>query len=203
MTASRCTGAILAGGASSRMGGTPKGLMEIGGARMIDRAAAALRGAADTMMVVANDPAASGWLRGVPAVPDQRPGLGALSGIHAALRASGTDVLVLAWDVPFVPAALLRALRDTGELEGAGVAAPASRSPWGFEPLCAWFSQSALGAVEALLDAGDGRVGALGQTLRLQTVDISSWGDPDDIFFNVNTPSDLERAAVIAARTDP
>jgi molybdopterin-guanine dinucleotide biosynthesis protein A len=200
MSARRCTGAILAGGQSSRMGGTAKGLLTVGGERLIDRAATALRGATDALIIVANDPGAPAWIPGVPTVSDARPGLGALSGIHAALRASGTDLLVLAWDAPFVPGQLLRAVRDAGELEGAGMAAPASRSPWGFEPLCCWLSSDAIGPVEALLDANDGRVGALGAQLRLVTVDASSWGDPDDIFFNVNSPTDLDRAAAMAAR---
>ena len=167
---------------------------------MIDRVADALRGATDDLILVANEPSADGWLAGVRRVADVQRGLGALSGIHAALSASGTDVLVVAWDAPFVPAGLVRELRAAGERHGAGMAAPASKSPWGFEPLCAWFAHDALRATGKLLGAHDGRVGALAEQLQLVQVDASSWGDPDDIFFNVNTPLDLELAAVIAAR---
>lgn len=95
MTERRCTGAILAGGQSSRMGGTAKGLAVVNGARIIDRVAHALREATDSLIVVANDAAATVWIPSVPIVCDARPGLGALSGIHAAMRASGTDLLVL------------------------------------------------------------------------------------------------------------
>ena len=199
MSPRRCTGAILAGGQSSRMGGIPKGLMEIDGVRMLDRVAAALRDATDDLILVANEPAADGWLPGVRRVADVQRGLGALSGIHSALSSSGTDVLVVAWDAPFVPSGLLRELRAAGERLGAGMAAPASGSPWGFEPLCAWFAHDALHATGTMLGANDGRVGALAERLQLVTVDASSWGDPGDIFFNVNTPSDFERAAEIAA----
>lgn len=192
--ARRCVGAILAGGQASRMGGAPKGLALVGGTRMIDRAAAALRDAADDLMLVANDPSAGEWLPGTRVVRDARPGLGALSGIHAALAAADGDVLVLPWDVPFVPAALLRALRDAGELDNADACAPASGSPWGFEPLCAWFARDALPAVDALLDAGDGRAGALATRARFVTMDATHWGSPDEIFFNVNTPADLAYA---------
>jgi molybdopterin-guanine dinucleotide biosynthesis protein A len=206
MTASarrRCTGAILAGGQSSRMDGVPKGLLEVAGLRLIDRVAESLRRASDDVILVANDPGAGGWLPGVKRVTDARPGLGALSGIHAALQAADGDLLIVAWDTPFVPGELLRALRTAGESQGGGMVAPASGSPWGFEPLCVWLGRDALGAVEALLDAGDGRTGALGERLALTTVDASSWGNPDDILFNVNTPADLARAAVIAARLSP
>ena len=201
--ARRCTGVILAGGQASRMGGVPKGLLEICGIRMIDRVATALRAATDDLVLVANEPAADGWLSGVRRVADVERGLGALSGIHAALSATATDILVIAWDAPFVPAGLMRTLRNDGEQACAGMAAPKSQSPWGFEPLCAWFSHDALHATGTLLGARDGRVGALAERLTMTTVDASSWGDPDDIFFNVNTPADLDRAATIAARLAP
>ncbi len=201
MTGRRCVGALLAGGAASRMGGAPKGLELVGGLRIADRAATALRAAADDIMLLAGERRGDAWVPGVRVVADARPGLGALGGIHAALAAAdGADVLVLPWDAPFVPAALLRALREAGEIAEADVAAPRSRSPWGFEPLCAWYAASALTHVTALLDAGDSRAGALAGRCRHVVVDASSWGDPDDIFFNVNTPADLDRARAIAAR---
>ena len=106
MTSRRCTGAILAGGRAVRMGGKPKGLELVGGRRILDRVADALRGATDAVILVANDPGADQWLPGVRVVPDLRPGHGPASGVHAALMATGTDVLVLAWDAPFVPAGL-------------------------------------------------------------------------------------------------
>lgn len=203
MPARRCVGALLAGGAATRMGGVPKGLELVGGRRLVDRAAEALRHAADDVVLVANDPQAPTWLPGAAVVADVRPGLGALGGIHAALTAAaGADVLILPWDAAFVPASLLRAVRDAGALDDADVAAPRSRSPWGFEPLCAWYAASALSHVTALLDAGDGRAGALAARCRHLVVDASSWGDPDDIFLNVNTPADLDRARAIAARLD-
>jgi molybdopterin-guanine dinucleotide biosynthesis protein A len=197
----RCTGAILAGGRSSRMGGVPKGLQPLGDARIIDRVAAALAEAADELIVVANDPAAPGWLPGVRVVGDVYREAGALGGIHAALSHAGGDVLVLSWDSPFVPAALLRALRNAGELGGAGAVVPASDSPWGFEPLCAWYAAAALGAIERRLSAGDHRAGALQEDIAVRRLDVSPWGDPASIFFNVNTPADLERAQVMTAAT--
>ena len=190
----RCVGAVLAGGQGTRMGGIAKGLRPVGAHRMIDRAAAAIRDCTDDLVLVATHPSAAEWLPGVRVVRDARPGLGALSGIHAALASTDADVLVVPWDMPFVPAALLRALRDAGELEDADACAPLSRSPWGFEPLCAWFAQGVLPAVDSLLDAGDGRAGAIATHARLVTIDATHWGDPDELFFNVNTPEDLALA---------
>ena len=85
---------------------------------MIDRAAAALAEASDDLLVVANAAGAKAWLPGVRTVCDVRPGLGALGGVQTALHHTTSDVVVLAWDAPFVPGALLRALRDAGERAG-------------------------------------------------------------------------------------
>jgi molybdopterin-guanine dinucleotide biosynthesis protein A len=198
MTPRRCTGAILAGGRAVRMGGKPKGLELVGGRRILDRVAEALREATDELLIVANDPGADAWLPGVRVVPDLRPGHGPASGVHAALLAAGTDVLVLAWDAPFVPAGLLRALRAEGESGNAGFVAPSSDSPWGFEPLCAWYAQHATAAVETVLDTPGAGIGALASAVPTVRYDASSWGAPDAIFLNVNTPDDLERANAIA-----
>jgi len=56
------TGAIVAGGASSRFGGQAKGLLEVGGQRIIDRIASALRPVVETIAIVSNAPDASEWL---------------------------------------------------------------------------------------------------------------------------------------------
>jgi molybdopterin-guanine dinucleotide biosynthesis protein A len=196
----RCVGAILAGGSALRMHGVAKGLERVGGSRLIDLVATALAAAADEVIVVANAADAAGWLPGTPVVRDRRAGLGALGGIHAALDATAADVLTVPWDTPFVPAGLLRTLREVGEAGDADIVAPRSASPWGHEPLCAWFSRAALGPVGAALDAGDGRAGALAARANLSVVDVSSWGDGAELFFNVNTRADLDRAESIAAR---
>jgi molybdopterin-guanine dinucleotide biosynthesis protein A len=201
MTARRCTGAILAGGRAVRMGGKPKGLEVVGGRRIIDRVADALREATDDLLVVANEPSAPDWLPGVRVVADLRPGHGPASGVHAALTAAASDVLVVAWDAPFVPGGLLRTLRDEGEARGAAFVAPDSASPWGFEPLCAWYGHESLGAVEAILARAGAGIGGIAATVPSLRIDASSWGAPDAIFMTVNTPDDLDRAEQLARGT--
>jgi molybdopterin-guanine dinucleotide biosynthesis protein A len=194
-----CVGVILAGGGATRFGGEPKGLARIDGARIIDRVAAALGEVADELLLVANDPAASAWLPGVRTVPDVRRGEGALGGLHAALsHAGGRAVLVVAWDMPFVNVALLRALRQLGE-GGVDAALPESAtSGRGIEPLCAWYGPACLAAITQRLDAGDRRMVSFLDDVRvahLAVDDIARWGDPARMFFNVNTPDDLTSAA--------
>ena len=196
-----CTGAILAGGRATRFGGGAKGLELVGGVRMIDRVAAALRESCDDLIIVAGDPAAARWIPGVRAVADVRPGAGPLGGLHSALTDARDAVLVLAWDSPFVPAGLMHALRAAGEDGAADAAVPSSHSLWGFEPLCAWYRGSCRPAIERRIDAGDLRAAGWQDDVTTVRVDASPWGDPDEIFFSVNSPSDLAVANARPGRT--
>jgi molybdopterin-guanine dinucleotide biosynthesis protein A len=195
MTASRCVGVILAGGGATRFGGLPKGLEVVEGARIIDRVATALRATSDELLLVANDPNASTWLPGVRTVADVRRGEGALGGLHAALAyANGSAVLVVAWDMPYASEGLLRALRATGERGFEACVPESETSGRGVEPLCAWYAPSCLAAIERKLDAGDRRVVSFFEEVRVARLgaeEVSQWGDPARIFFNVNTPNDL------------
>ncbi|MEX2182076.1 MAG: molybdenum cofactor guanylyltransferase [Gemmatimonadaceae bacterium] len=197
-----CTGVILAGGGATRFGGLPKGLERVGGARIIDRVAAALRAVSDELLLVANAPDAAEWLPGVRTVRDVRTGAGALGGLHAALTHAATPILLVAWDMPFVPAPLLRALRERGERGADAVLPESDGSRRGVEPLCAWYAPRCLGAIEAALDAGDRRVIAFHDRVTVERLDVAAvraFGDPSLMFRNVNTPDDLAAAVAVEA----
>jgi molybdopterin-guanine dinucleotide biosynthesis protein A len=202
----RCTGVILAGGQATRYGGRAKGLERVGGQRVIDRVALALAETTDELLLIANDPAATSWLPGVRVEGDVRPGNGSLGGIHAAIVHAGGPALVVAWDMPFVPAALLEALRTLGE--EADVAVPESDSRRGVEPLCAYYTPACIAPIERSLDADDRRV--IGfyddvRVARLPAEQVRRYGDPARLFMNVNTPEELaiaERHASILSAAD-
>lgn len=194
------TGAILAGGLATRYGGSPKGLERVNGERIIDRARRALEPVVDDLLLVANDPGASDWLPGVRCESDVRPGIGSLGGIHAALVHARSAVLVVAWDMPFVPSPLLRALRELGGRGDAAV--PESESRRGLEPLCAYYGPACLPAIERRLAAGDRRVIAFYddiRLLRLPYADVARFGDPSLLFMNVNSPEERILAEAHAA----
>jgi molybdopterin-guanine dinucleotide biosynthesis protein A len=162
--------------------------------------AESLREAADSLLLIANDPVASTWLPDVPIAADVRTNCGSLGGIHAAIVRAGKPVLVVAWDMPFVPAALLRALRDAGAR--ADAALPESGSRRGVEPLCAYYSTTCVPAIERRLDANDMRVISFFEDVRVERLseqDVRRFGDPAVLFMNVNTPDDLALAERHAA----
>lgn len=199
-TAAHCTGAIIAGGRATRFGGAAKGLELVGGVRIIDRVAKALGESCDELIIVANGADAGTWIPRARVVSDVRPGFGALGGVHTALMNSAHAAIVVSWDSPFVPGVLLRALRDAGEAGGADAVVPASNSPWGFEPLCAWYRASCAAVVERHLDSGDLHAGSWLREVKVVQLDCSPWGDPDEIFFNVNSNEDLSMADTLARR---
>ena len=203
MTDTRVTGVVLAGGLSTRYGGLPKGLERIRGVRIIDRVRAALEPVVDDLLLIANDDRASEWLPDVPCAGDVLRDVGSVAGIHAALVHAGTPVVVVAWDMPFVPPGLLRALRDAGRESDAAV--PESDSRRGLEPLCAYYSPSCTGAIERRIAAGDRRVIAFYDDVRVTRVPaevVSQFGDPALLFMNVNTPEERVRAEAHATSAD-
>lgn len=195
-----CTGVILAGGGATRFGGLPKGLALVGGRRIIDRVADALRAVTDDVLLIANDDRASEWLPGVRVERDVRAGEGSLGGLHAALSHASGAVLVVAWDMPFVNPALLARLRALGEA-GFDAALPESGSKRGVEPMCAWYAPPCLDAVTAALDRGDRRVIAFFDAVRVARLgaeQVATFGDPSVLFLNVNTIEERESADRVA-----
>jgi molybdopterin-guanine dinucleotide biosynthesis protein A len=193
------TGAILAGGPASRFGGLPKGLQIVGGERIIDRVARGLRSITGRLLVISNDPHATEWLADAKVAGDLLLGRASLVGIHSALSRAGGDVIVVAWDMPFVPVALLE---EMGTRLRRGVTAVIPFGPGGPEPVCAAYAGAALPHVERLAASGVFTLSALVDELpnveRIPLVEVAQFGDPDVIFFNVNTPEDRERAEAIA-----
>lgn len=188
-------GAILAGGAARRLGGVAKGLIEIDGVRMIERVARALRPVTERIVVVSSIEGAGKWLADADVVTDEQPGSGAMGGIASVLRATGGDVLVVAWDMNFVRSGLL------GPLVTAGIGNDAVlwRLPSGIEPLIALYRQSALPTIDAALARGERGARDIVSLLRVLTLTELPPGCSVESFFSVNTPDDLARAQLLAA----
>lgn len=178
------------------MEGEPKGLFTVGGRRILDRLVDTFVEAFGRRpLLVANSPEAGEWNRDLRVVPDVRSGGGTLGGLHTAVVMAPAPVVCVAWDMPFVPAALLVALG--GHLTDYDVAVPASGGPRGVEPLCAGYGPLAGPAMAAALDRGDLRAIAFHGSIRvrvLSDLEVRQFGDPERMFFNVNTSDDLVRA---------
>lgn len=92
-------GAVLAGGASTRMG-RDKALIPVGDGRLVDLAVRALRDAGASEVVIVGGNAASLATAADRWLPDRWPGEGPLGGVITALGALRADyVVVLACDL--------------------------------------------------------------------------------------------------------
>jgi molybdopterin-guanine dinucleotide biosynthesis protein A len=204
-------GAVLAGGAARRYGGTPKGLLTVGGRRILDRVVDAVQAVTGAWpLLIANAPDAQSWRPDLQTLPDTRPGFGTLGGIYTAVTvAAPAPVLCVAWDMPFVPESLLHALIDRmtpqGEGEGGAYDAvlPESSGRRGLEPLCAIYAPACAPAIARRLESGDLKAISFHPDVRVGIVplaQVQGFGDPDELFFNVNTPDDLVRAEALWRR---
>jgi molybdopterin-guanine dinucleotide biosynthesis protein A len=176
-------------------------LATVGGVRIIDRVANALRAVAPELILVSNAADAAHWMPGVAVARDARPERGSLVGLHTALSSSTASdgALVVAWDMPFITAALLSLII---EAKGDGAFAVVPEGPSGLEPMCAFYSRRCLPAIDAAIDGGDLRLSSfierLSNVRRVVRSAVARVGDPLRLFFNVNTPGDLAAAEAMA-----
>jgi molybdopterin-guanine dinucleotide biosynthesis protein A len=202
--AAETRGVVLAGGTSRRMG-RDKAALTVGGETLAALAARRL------LAVCARVAVADGGRHLVPGLPSRPdgPGQGPAAGILGAARAwPGHPLLVLACDLPRVPAALLaelaRGVQHPDDFES-GEALEAVTADWvvprwqrGIEPLCALYRPAALAALAAAVERGVLAPHRLAEAagLRVHYLEGESlrrFGPPDDLFLNLNTPRDLER----------
>ena len=189
--------AILAGGTASRFDGAPKGLELIGGERILDRLIRSLRTATGELpLLIANAPDAKDWHPDLKVVGDAIRDCGSLGGLYTALTIAEGPVAVAAWDMPFVPPEVFEELIKS--FEGHDICVPESGGPnMGVEPLCAVYGPNCLAPVRQQIVDEDFRMSTFFKSVdmvKLPLEQIASFGDPETIFFNVNTPADLEHA---------
>ena len=172
-----CSGAVLAGGFSSRMG-RDKAALPFGGMTLLEWQVQKLRalGIADIMVSGSRLPAA-----GTRYVPDVFPHRGPLSGIHACLQAArGAHVLVLGVDIPLVPVSALRAL-----LENHTEGITALCHGGAVEPLLGVYAAALAAEAEQVLQSERPAVRRLMARAQLRRLDFD--GDAR-LLVNCNTP---------------
>jgi molybdopterin-guanine dinucleotide biosynthesis protein A len=183
---------ILAGGRSSRMG-TDKAFLELAGKPLIARAVELAHEVADDVKIVGEPEKFAAYGAVVADVYSDR---GPLGGIHAALTKSEAELnLMLAVDLPFIPARFLKYLLTRAESSNATVTVPSLTGY--FQPLCAVYRKSFLIPAERALANGRNKIDQLFREVSLCAVseeDMVASGFNSPIFRNPNTPEDWEQA---------
>ncbi|HZD93729.1 MAG TPA: molybdenum cofactor guanylyltransferase [Candidatus Sulfotelmatobacter sp.] len=192
MVHSQVSGFVLAGGKSTRMG-QDKAALKLNGRTLLEHALAALRSVCGDVAILG-----SYELYGAvaPVYEDIFSGCGPLGGIHAALSNSQTEYnLITAVDTPFLVPELLSYLAERAVASGAVVTTPEIDDyP---QPACAVYSLAFLPIAERALKSGSYKITPLfprGQTLVIKEAEIRRFAFDAEMFENLNTPEDMERA---------
>jgi molybdenum cofactor guanylyltransferase len=194
----RVTGVIQAGGKSTRMGGQPKALLELGGRRIIERVLDAVAPVVDDVLVVTNTPELYQFL-GLPMVADAYPDHGSLGGIYTGLAAAGGDVaFTVACDMPFVHPDVVRLV--VARASEGDVVVP--RVGEQLQTMHAVYGKGCLPHIEGRLRAGQLKIVGFFDQVRVVEIgdaEVARYRAPDVAFMNVNTPEELARARALAA----
>lgn len=180
---------IFVGGASSRMGGTPKGLLAVDdtGETIVARLLGLAHGLGlEPLFVGHAGPYLQRWPE-VRCVADDPPGVGPLGGLSGLLTAAGDEpVVVVACDMPFVSRALLARLQ-TSEPEASVLA---SKTDGRWDPLCARYDPNPVRPVlERALASGVRSFQRLFADLTVtelvldarERAELADWDTPEDV----------------------
>jgi len=186
--------AIIAGGQSRRMG-RDKAFVELGGISLIERVIqrSADLGQAETILIT-NKPADYAHLR-LPMHRDALADKGSLGGIYTALlRAQNPAVLVLACDMPFVNADMLRFMIAQLDADTDIVVPRVDGYP---QALHAIYRKTCIPPIRAQLEANRLKIIRFYDQMRVRYLDEPDYAELDPAgraFSNLNTPAELEHA---------
>ena len=169
---------VLAGGKSSRMG-TDKTKLDYGGETMLERVYRRFSGHFDTFISAHGDVG----IPGARVILDIIPGLGPISGLHAALQAF-ESVFLVATDMPFADPETASRVIEFGN----GAVACAGAVNGKPEPLFARYTRAVLPELERAVEAGDYSLHRLLERVETRYLEI-----PSEMIDNINRPEDYEK----------
>ena len=184
------TGVVLAGGMGRRMGGVDKGLQTLRGRPMAAWVVERLQPQVGPLIINANQNLDRYAEFGCPVVPDQIPDFaGPLAGLHAALSAARTPLVVTApCDSPFLPEDLV--FRLFSALTAAGAELAVARTFDQPHPVFCLCRREVLPHLTEFLESGGRKIDCWYASLKIVEV---AFDDVADAFENINTRDELSR----------
>jgi molybdenum cofactor guanylyltransferase len=190
-------GVILAGGRSSRMGGSRKALLELNGRPLLSHVIDRLQAHLDPLMLSCDSETSEFESFGLPLVPDLLPGFrGPLTGLCSALqyladKGQQNSLVLCPCDAPFIPHKLVQTLLNADQENEKPVVVISYQGV--LQPTFSMWHTHHLPAIhEAVVKRGDG---GLRYMLKSLPHTVVEWApDEPSPFFNINTPDDLKSA---------
>jgi molybdopterin-guanine dinucleotide biosynthesis protein A len=175
--------------------GADKAFVPLEGRTLLDHALALAKSVSSEVRIVGSREkfAALGEV-----VEDEFPQHGPLGGIHAALRASGSELnLMLAVDMPFVEVRFLEYLfQEADRHESAIVTIPRADGAW--QTLCAVYRKPFADLAEQALRAGKNKIDPLFREITMRILDepeLTTQQFSPNMFRNLNTLEELKQAS--------
>lgn len=187
---------ILAGGKSTRLGFDKRQLV-LEGSSILTTLVSRLSPSFEKIICVCNEQPLDESL-GMALIKDEIQHQGPMGGIQAGLRSSKTEWnTVVGCDMPFVTLDFVKSLILNAS-DSVDAVIPLSSK--GIEPLLALYSKRCLPAIDRLLESGSRKITNLLEAVRVRYVDYSGMdnGNQPSVFFNINTPLDLQSAQKIS-----
>ena len=187
------SGAIIAGGRSSRMG-RDKAFLPVDGQPLIARQASLLRSLGCAELIISGRPGVDYGVPGARVVHDPIPDAGPMAGLVAVLSAAKHPwVLVIAVDLSRLDGDFLNRLLD----RGGGRTGVVPHGPRGYEPLATLYPVALLAEAEAALLRGDYALHTLVELAEKLSLITRLELEPDNmnVLANCNTPGDLPSEA--------
>ncbi len=185
------TGAILIGGESRRLG-TDKVVLRVGDDIMVNRVLKVIQPLFEHVVMVGHP---RKELKTYSVIEDLFKSCGPLGGIYTALSMAKTDyVFAFAADMPHVNANLVKYMisiamsQDTRDI----IVPEWSK---GIEPLCAIYHKRLAPLMKSSIDKNCLKIGTIiehASVLKISEQKIREFGDPEIIFTNINTTSDIK-----------
>lgn len=193
------SGIVLAGGKSGRMGVDKRRVM-FSGVSLLELSVNRLRSITDEIIVVTRAEENLD-IQGVRFVSDVEKNRGPLIGLFSGLsEMNNSYALVTPVDTPLISTEFLNYLKE--KAPGYDIAVP--RWKRGIEPLVAVYSKNVIPAMEEWIRDEKKPAPHLfveGTNLRVRFIEedeILKFGNPEILFFNINTEEDLRKAEIIA-----
>ena len=199
ITRARIAGAIFVGGRGTRMGETDKALLEVNGSTLIEFAVREMR--ALGLPIVISAPDEPVWMRRiggavhVPDIRDEHGSMGPAGGLAAVLswaRAEEFDfVFTVPVDAPFWTSGVYSALQESTQLGQVSVAVTEDY----VQAMFAMWSTKLADKVQSLVL--DRNTRAMHRLLTQCGAIKVPFTEQKDLFLNLNTPQDLEKAQML------
>jgi molybdopterin-guanine dinucleotide biosynthesis protein A len=178
------TAIVLAGGKSTRMGGSDKSMLPVKGLPMIQHIISQLMDQFREI-IISGDPEKYGKL-GHRVIPDEIKGKGPLMGVYTCLAASSTELnFVTACDIPDISTEFIQNM--LWQSDGFDIVMPVNKNNY-YEPLHAVYRKTVLPSAAKLLEEGKLKLSDLSSLVRTRFVRMEG----SENFPNINYMEDYQ-----------